>query len=326
MHSSLTKEDMLKKIDVMTVSDLKIRLPVAAPVNYNPAYYLRDAFVRMGHDAQVLTQGELYDHRPEDADLWLGIDSGGPLNIPDEFLSKSCMWYIDSRRNSDPAIRQPDDDMSAERIIRGGGIVFQAQVQDVHRLSGKLKEYLKKRTMLRVVYLPLAADPDVWSDEPEEEISWVTSFVGNCFDPERLGILEALQKRNLLYWPGIEKAIMQDGATVYRKSLGGLNIPSWWKTPECYDVNMRVFEILSCGIPLITNRLDALNSLGIIEGKHAFLYNSFDDIIHLINMLRQDTQRAKEMGEANRQLILNNHTYDHRAESILKYCRMVMEL
>lgn len=323
MHSSLVKEDIQRMV---TVSSLSIRLPVAAPVDYNPAFYLRDAFQNMGHDAQVIDQSDLYAYKPENVDLLVGVDSGGPLNIPDEFLSRSCMWYIDSRRNSNPDIRTPDDDTSAERIIRGGGVVFQAQVEDVHRLSFKLKEYLKKRTMLRVIYLPLAADPDVWSDEPKEELSWVTSFVGNCFDAERLGILEALQKRELLYWPGIEKAIMQDGASVYRKSLGGINIPSWWGTPECYDVNMRVFEILSCGIPLITNRLDALDSLGIIEGKHAFLYNSFDDIIHLINMLRQDTQRAKEMGRANRQLILNNHTYEHRAESILKYCRMVMEL
>ena len=306
---------------------LIIKIPVAAPIAYNPAYYLRDAFRSMGHDAQVVTQSDMYAYEPGYADLWVGVDSGGPLNIPDEFLSKSCMWYIDSRRNSNPDIRTPDDDTSAVRIIHGGGVVFQAQIEDVHRLSFKMKNFLKKRTMLRVVFLPLAADPDVWSDEPEEDNpSWVLSFVGNCYDGDRLRILERLQEEKLLYWPGIEQAIMEEGAEVYRKSLGGLNIPSWWGTPECYDVNMRVFEIMSCGKPLITNRLNALNSLGIIEGEHALLYNSFNDIIHLINMLRQDTQKAKQMGEANRRLILERHTYRHRAEMILRYCRLVMEL
>lgn len=305
---------------------MRILIMCAAPVSYNPAYYLRNAFKNMGHDAEVITQSELYDHSPEDADLWIGVDSGGPLNIPDDFLPKSCMWFIDSRRNSNPTIRTPDDDTTAERIIHGGGVVFQAQVQDVHRLSSRMKKYLKRKTMPRVIFLPLAADPDVWSDRPTEMIPIHTlSFVGNCFDSERLQILESLQEQNILHWPGIEGAIMEDGAAVYRDSIAGLNIPSWWGTPECYDVNMRVFEVLSCGVPLITNRLDVLNSLGILEGKHVFLYSSFDDIIHLVNMLKQDLDVTREMGRQCRQLIIANHTYRHRAESIIKYCNMVMD-
>lgn len=286
---------------------MKIVLPVAAPISYNPCWYMKKAFEQLGHEARVVDQTEFYTLSPGDADLFVGIDSGGPLNIPEQFLSKFCMWLIDSRRNCKDEFRKPNDDDIAVKVLEGGGIVFQAQLKDCTRLI----DYTNFKYS-NIYWLPLAADPDVWNSEPKEEKIHDCSFVGNCYDLERLGLLNKLTEQGFLHWPGIEKAVMEEGALVYRKSHCGLNIPSWYNTPECYDVNMRVFEIMSCGIPLITNNLPELDNIFKDKGI-IFNYLQLDEIPDIISHCNE----YKIDGRENREVILEGHTYKHRAESIL---------
>jgi len=299
---------------------VKIGIACAAPINYNPAFYLEKSFRELGHavwvvDQQALDQQALYHLSPDDVDLLVGVDSGGPLNIPDDFLNKACMWYIDSRRNCKPEIRTPNDDETAQRLLTAGGIVFQAQSRDKTRLDTIVPQWSDQ-----IVYLPLASDPEVWSDRPSVRREHPCAFVGNCYDNERLGVLSTLATQELLYWPGIEGAIMQDGAAVYRTSVCGLNMPSFWGTPECYDVNMRVFEILSCGIPLITNDLPDLIDLG-IDDSCCFTYLTPPEIPSRIRWLNKNREMALLMGAAGRRLIVQRHTYTHRAQTILNICK-----
>lgn len=291
---------------------MKIIIPVAAPVSYNPAYFIEKSFKKLGIDAKVMSQGEFNQVEPDDADLFFGVDSGGPLFVPEKFLSKFAMWFIDSRRNHNPALRNPDDDTFALRIIEHGGLVFQAQKRDVRRVWDRLGS-----DSPNVKWLPLAADPDVWSDQPQEIKKFPAVFVGNCYDPVRHETLGALFQKGLVYWPGIEGAIMEEGATQYRKAHAGLNIPSFYGTPECYDINMRVFEILSCGVVLITNYLPELIDLGIEDGKNCICYNKIQDIETIIKEVKNNFT-WQNVGRAGRQLILEQHTYDHRAKRIIE--------
>lgn len=296
---------------------VRIVLPVAAPISYNPSYYIAKVFAAMGHLAEVVDQSRFYEIPPDGADLFVGVDSGGPLNIPEDYRSKSCMWYIDSRRNSDPNIRNPDDDTTATELIKGEGMVFQAQLQDSMRLHNKLGAPYNDR----VKYLPLAADPEVWSDEPRiASPEYISAFIGNCYDPIRLGALGGLQEAKLTYWPGIEQAIMEDGALVYRNSRVGLNIPSFYGTPECYDINMRVFEIMSCGKIAITNDLENLALIGIRKGLHVDTYNSIEEIPALLARHSRSEEYIWRGKEARR-YILTVGTYKHRAETILRECK-----
>lgn len=298
---------------------MRILIPVAAPISYNPAHYLAKNLREMGHEARVMDQQGFYTRLPSDADLFFGVDSGGPLNIPEEFLSKSVMWYIDYRRNYNTKLsgRVPPDEETALRLLNGGGLVFQAQLPDVQGLQNapNLNESLKHN----VHYLPLAAEPSVWASEAlTGDPVYISAFVGNCYDTDRLGMLNGLATNGLLYWPGIEGAIMEDGAKVYQNALVGVNIPSFWGTPECYDVNMRVFEVLSCGRPLITNRLMDLNLLEILDGEVCKTYTELWQIAELIEWFNSHRDRAVEMGRAARALILRKHTYTHRAQQVLE--------
>lgn len=307
---------------------MRIILPIAAKSEYTTGLFLEKAFKEMGHDAVAIDQGEFYEKSPDDADLFMGVDSGGGLNVPEEFLPKFGMWYIDSRRNSNSELRDPNDDETALRTLDGGGLVFQAQREDKFRLE----RYTKGIHTRHIYWLPLAADPEIWDERPiPDKREHRLAFVGNCYDTERLGILGRLEEMGILFWPGIEKAIWEDGATVYRHANIGLNVPSWLGTPECYDVNMRVFEIMSCGVPLITNHVADLEHLYIDDATHFMPYPTptsrthegstvddvVNDIVAAVEWLEKRPESRERMGRYGRRLILERHTYVHRARSIL---------
>lgn len=309
---------------------MNILIPIAAPLHYTTGVYLERAFTSLGHEADIVDQSQLNALGKDDADIFVCVDSGGPLNIPEAIMPKASMWYIDSRRNSDPAIRTPDDDTTAQKLLEHGGTVFQSQRRDVERLQGKLPSEFHSK----IIWLPLAADPDVWSNEPisGQPKEYYLVAVSNCYDPERLGIYNTLSEEGLLHWPGTEGAVMEEGAAMYRNAMAGLNVPSWFGTPECYDINMRVFEIMSCGCPLITNHLPELSVLGIEEGVHVFTYPTItqkrrdgatvsfvvEEVKKIIERFRQQPGLSGSMGVVARDLILKRHTYVHRAEVILE--------
>lgn len=304
---------------------MRIQIPVAAYVNYNPATYVEKALKELGHDA-FITQGQVPEDDPS-VDLFFCVDSGGPLVIQDSWASKCAFWFIDSRRNCDPKVRSPDDDAQAEKIFNAGGWVFQAQYEDAVRL---------KETGVHSYWLSLAADPDVWSDKPwtkeeeelliaegytlnlkalrdqREEKIYDVAFVGNCFDPVRHQVLEMLADNFNFHWPGIEKAIMEEGAKVYRQSKVGFNISSYYGQEWDYDINMRVLEIMSCNIPLVTNHVPGLEYLGIAQQQGVYMYHNLEEIVPTI----QEALRRSYAGH-NRKFILDNHTYKHRMQEAL---------
>lgn len=278
---------------------MRIQIPVAAYIKYNPATYVEKALKQLGHDA-FITQGQVFEDDP-DVDLFFCVDSGGPLVVSDEWAHKCAFWFIDSRRNCDPKIRQPDDDTQAEKIFNAGGCVFQAQYEDTLRLDNKgIDSY----------WLPLAADPNVWSDEPKEEKVYDVAFVGNCYDETRLKCMGMLEDNFNFCWPGIEGAIMEDGAKVYRQSRVGFNISSFYGQGWDYDVNMRVPEIMACNIPMVTNSVLGLDLLGFNNMLSVVTYNSLSEIVSCV-------QYALQQGNANREIILNGHTYKHRMQEAL---------
>lgn len=272
---------------------MRIQIPVAAYVIYNPATYVEKALKELGHDA-FITQGQVLEDDPT-VDLFFCVDSGGPLVVGNSWAHKCAFWFIDSRRNCDPEVRIPDDDAQARKIFNAGGWVFQAQYEDTVRL---------KKKGVHSYWLPLAADPDIWSNKPEEEKVYDVAFVGNCFDPIRHQVLEMLKDNFNFHWPGIEGAIMEDGAKIYRQSKVGFNISSFYGQEWDYDINMRVLEIMSCNIPIVTNYVPSLERLGLANKLPVVTYKSLDAIAPCIHY-------ALQQG-GPRHLILEEHTYKHR--------------
>lgn len=287
---------------------MKILIPVAAYHEYNTAVYVEAALRQLGHEAQVITQAEFYGCKADDADLFFGVDSAGPLDFPIPLLHKTTMWFIDSRHNNNPARRKPDDDSNAKKLVDGGGWVFQAQARDWQRNINQ--------EVMRSCWLPLAADPDVWQPDPEARKVYDVGFGGNIWCETRRTMLDEIAKKHIFcQFTGPPQALV-DG---YNASKIGFNVSSFYGTPVAYDINMRVFEVMACGIPLVTNHLPELTELGVMSGIHCMTYKSPDVVLSLIQVLLTHNQgRRREMGERARQLILDGHTYQHRMEEALE--------
>jgi hypothetical protein len=278
---------------------MKILVPVACYHEYNTAVYVESALKELGHDARVITQAEYYEDHP-DVDLFFCVDSAGPLNFPEKHRARSAMWFIDSRHNNDPERRKPDDDTNAKTLADGGGWVFQSQYRDWERMVSDI-------SVFRANWLPLGADPDVWKpyDTP---LLYDVGFGGNVWDGVRREVLAEIDKHfNLAHFTGRPEVL----ALGYSACEIGFNISSFYGSPVDYDVNMRVFEVMSCGRPLVTNYLPELQDLGLYE--YVFTYRNRGEILPTIERaLATPDSELERMGQAARQLIIDAHTYRHR--------------
>jgi len=285
-----------------------IKIPVAHYVSYNTARYVEAAFCAMGFAAEVITQATYYEDLPE-VDLFFGVDSGGPLNFPEKHRAKTAMWFIDSRHNCDPARRTPDDDTNAKTLTDGGGWVFQAQKRDWERNQ--------ETGVSRSTWLPLAADPDVWAcRDPHAPKIYDVGFGGNVWDNWRQGMLDRIRTKGwvLGQWTGTPEEL----ASGYCASRVGFNCSSFFGTPVAYDINMRVFEILANGIPLVANRLPEMEELGIYPEFHYMPYDDADGAMSQIRVLLSRSEEARrDLGIAGREIIKNGHTYEHRLRHAL---------
>jgi len=289
---------------------MKIAVPIAAYEPGTTGEYVARAFRQLGHQVDILSQWQFYTaFRERMYDLYFCVDSGGPLNLlsPETFdgsWEKLAFWMIDYRRGK--TLKNPNDRDTCELIARNGGWIFQSQFED----------FVSCLDLERVSWLPLAADPDVWSDQPVEEKIYDVGFVGNVWDGTRQQILNDIRRSGLkLGWPGHGAAYMEAGARVLRQSRIGFNVSSFWGEPIAYDVNMRVFETLSCGIPLVTNDVSSLQKL---FGGAAFVsgYQS-NQIVPFLRSCLDSANGFLETGPEARKWILEFGTYKLRMEQAL---------
>jgi hypothetical protein len=84
------------------------------------------------------------------------------------------------------------------------------------------------------------------------------------------------------------------------------------------EVNMRIFEAMAMGKPLLTSA--GAESNGLLElfenGRDLWLYDSAESLHRVCAGLLADTHRER-IGRRARDLVLERHTYAHRAQTLL---------
>lgn len=165
----------------------------------------------------------------------------------------------------------------------------------------------------RVFWSPAACDPEVHCQVPAEKI-YPISFVGGTsrdLHADRVALLEHLQKRGVDVH--IDSKVLHDMALIFSRSKIVLN------KSLSGDLNMRVFEALSCGSLLLTDRLDPESGLEDLfkDREHLVLYdrNNLLDLIHYY--LKHDEERER-IASAGRSAVLRSHTYGHRISEIIR--------
>lgn len=282
-----------------------------AAAHYHPGStteYVISAMRRLGHEVVLLSADELYRSIPlKEYRHYFCVDSGEPLNLAsipeDASLEQVSLWLIDFRHNKDRATRHPNDWETASILTQRGGTLFQAQKEDCEACSD----------LERVHWLPLAADPTVWSAELKVEKRFHLGFVGNVWDQGRAEVLEILLKTPGLRFAfaGNGRAWKEDAAKLLRSCIAGFNVNSWFGQGYDYDVNMRVFETLSCGIPLITNEVPHLLSLFPAGCPYIRTYKSTSDLLQTCAEALSDASFLASGTEAA-DFIQRHCTYEHR--------------
>lgn len=299
---------------------MRVAIPIAAYEEGTTGEYVARAFRKLGHEATIVSQYQFFtDFRERSYDLYFCVDSGGPLNLVDEGnltggdWKRLCFWMIDYRRGK--TMKNPNDLDTCRTIANHGGWIFQSQMEDTKDCWGNGIEF--------VSWLPLAADPQVWSDEPKQAKVYDVGFVGNVWDGVRAQALEAISSSGLrLGFPGHGAAKMESGADVLRKSKVGFNISSFYGDPVAFDVNMRFWETLSVGIPIVTNHVPSLKLIFGDDNLARFVwtYRSFGEIISVLRGAVSDSE-FQSYGPDARRWILEFGTYELRISSALDTLR-----
>lgn len=167
------------------------------------------------------------------------------------------------------------------------------------------EQYCQERG-LNTRRIGFAADPEYHRPhDVEREYDWIAVW-HNCGD--RIAATEAAYAA---YPAG---RWLWAGGKVYAEYMSRGKCALNWARAEI--VNMRVFEVMAIGTPLITTRLDDMDYFGFVEGEHYLGYNGIDEMLDKIGWVQDHQDEARMMADRARRLVLERNTYRHRAMEI----------
>lgn len=255
------------------------------PEQHHPVFFLRDALEMLGADAS-------FNHRDGQTEGCWGLIVNG----------KPVVWLIDNRW---PHEREKEDP-AARKLQDRGALVMCAQKPDAERIGSK--------------WLPLAVTPGYRPPLDPTPKLYDVGFVGYIRDEQRLAVLKNLSRHFTV--ANANGVFGNDAVRIYWDSKVGINIPTRYGDPLAYDsANMRCFEILATGTPLVTPYEPYLDELGIVPYSHCMAYHNADELIDHIAWLIKKSDEGDDWGEAGVKLVAERHTYMHRAKQVLEWLR-----
>ncbi len=233
-------------------------------------------------------------------DLLVGISKGGVAlrTLPDTVICPSVYLSIDTWQS-------PGDYVDAQCY----DFTFAAQRSFVERL--------RSAGAANVAWLPLACNPaahfpvDV---APDLDVA----FVGNIILPvhqQRHELLKRLQESFTSI--AVTRAFGDEVCGIMGRGRLAFN--------HCavFDVNMRVFEAMGMGRPVLTNRDAERNGiLDLFEdGKHLILYDDEHDIVEKAAYYLEHADEREAIARTGYETVLAKHTYLHRVDTIIETVR-----
>lgn len=266
---------------------------------YTTANYLVSALRALGHDVRCVGPGhDDKAFRKADALIWVEA-GGGPPDWLDEYdvpvsgpLSRAA-WFIDSHSQGWHAEFAPRFDH-----------VFVAQYAALQRFDPS------------AIWLPVACDPEIHTPpegiEPEHDVVFCGHLYEGCqLYEHRRQLLALLGER---YDLGVYEGVyLKDMAATMAKGRVAFNVSTHG------DLNMRVFEALCAGRPLITDWVPEANMGSLFEPwVDLLIYRGPVELLGRIDWLLENPEPARKIAEHGRATVLASHTYKHRAARMLE--------
>lgn len=193
--------------------------------------------------------------------------------------------------------------------------------------------------MARALYC--AVDPRLYYPEPIAP-TWEIGYIGT-YSPDRQATLERLlvrpaEKRpelrfvtagpqypETVRWPGNVERIQHLPPTEHRRFYNRqrftLNVTRADMIAAGYSPSVRLFEAAACGVPIITDYWEGLDSFFTL-GTEILLARSSEDVLGILRDI--SPAQARQIGEAARDRVLAHHTAAHRAEELETYLMEVL--
>jgi hypothetical protein len=83
------------------------------------------------------------------------------------------------------------------------------------------------------------------------------------------------------------------------------------------DINYRIFETMGCNTLMLTNSTENINTF-FNDMENIVTYNNETELFEKLNVLSSDNDLVKKISNSGYELVKNNHTYDNRADVLLK--------
>lgn len=165
-------------------------------------------------------------------------------------------------------------------------------------------------------FIPHAVDTEPFAGEELErafEVGWVGQIQGRLYR-RRARLLTALSESFRMN-DFARRHLFEEMATVYRQSKIVVNIG---RDDFPQDANMRTIEVMASGALLITSLPSELTQMGFEEGIHFIGYRKEKEIQPLIRKYLNVDLTRKRIGNAAREKVLREYTYDQQVESVLR--------
>jgi FkbM family methyltransferase len=224
-------------------------------------------------------------------DLYLNIDDGLEYRLPPD-LHPSAWWAIDTHLNYT---------WSRDRS-QSFDFIFTAQKDGA--------EQMRRDGIASAQWVPLACDPEIHCkmDIPKQ---FEICFVGNIVSGQRAELIDLI-KRN---FPNtfVGRRFFEEMAHVYSASHIIFN------RSLRNDINMRVFEALSCGSLLLTNDLRDNGQEELFQdGLHLATYRDANELLEKIKYYLLRKEARERIAATGREQVLARHTYQHRMAYVLE--------
>jgi glycosyltransferase involved in cell wall biosynthesis/cytochrome c-type biogenesis protein CcmH/NrfG len=241
--------------------------------------------------AQHFRPSALSGISPGDFDLFLFVDDGLDYPIPTH-LRPSAFWAIDTHYNPERIRRRALD----------ADFVFAAQRNAV--------ESLRSHGSRCLGWLPLACDPEIHlQHEVAKDID--VCLIAHLNTSGRTRLAELIKREFPSSFVG--QRFFEQMSETYSRAKIVLNLSLNG------DLNMRVFETLSCGALLLTDdiRGNGLESL-FVEGVHLETYRDDTEWLEKARYYLKNDQYRKHVAAAGRQEAISKHTYRIRMQELLR--------
>jgi len=299
--------------DPRTEPPLRCALTVAAPSlriagrwgDWHLAQALAESLRCFGHEVRVQTADQAGSLAGRACDVHVVLRGLSPVPASDG--QRHVLWII-----SHP-------EAIADGELDEADLVLVA--------SRRFAEHLRARTSTPVEVMLQATDHRRFAPRPVDPAHrHDVTVVAKTRDVLRTAVADALAAglRPAIYGSGWRELVdpslvvadhvaNQVLPTVY--SSAGVVLNDHWETMKAWGfVSNRLFDVLACGTPVISDAVDGVAEL--FEGA-VLEYREPSELRALVNEVLTDPGVARERAARGREIVLANHTMDHRARQLI---------